>query len=294
MRRLVVGVDGSPGSLAELEWAAQLAGQDAALDAVHVWPAASDVLAAAVQVDSERLRRDADDQLRGAWTAAVRRQVRELHCELLDGDPAGALAGAADRLGAEAIVVGRHGRSGPAASTVGHVTAALVRHATRPVIVVHEQPARRLERGERIVVGLGHGPAGRAALHWAADLARARGMGLSLVRTVGLPSLLRAEGLVELLAYTIDPGALKDWAEEDLAELAAEVRAAADAPLPITWHTASGRAGPRLVDAAGAASLLVVGVHRGDLADLAAVPALRHVLAHAPCPVAVIPALDVE
>lgn len=294
MRRLVVGVDGSPGSLAALAWAARVA-PEAALDAVHVWPSTVEVLAAAAPRDRELQRRAASDHLRGAWTSGVRQQVRALHCEVLDGDPAVELTALAERLDADAIVVGRHGHGahgGPGAHTVGHLTAALVRRATRPVVVVPGAGVEPVARGAHIVVGIGHGPSGRVALRWAAALARDRGLGLSLVHAVGLPSMVRAEGLAELLAYTIDPAALGEWAEEDLAELAAEVRDAADVPLPVTWRTSSGRAGPRLVDAAAGAALLVVGVHRGSVADLAAVPTLHHVLTHAPCPVAVVPALD--
>lgn len=200
-----------------------------------------------------------------------------------DGDAGDdALIEAADRLGADAVVVGRDRR--------GFATS-----AGRPVVVVPDRlegVARSLEPGATVVVGIGHGPATRAALVWAAGLARRRDLALSLVRAVSLPSLLRVEGLAELLAYTIDPGALHEWAEQDLAELAEEVHRLDQDHLPITWRTRSGRAGPALVDAASSAALLVVGVHRGSLVDLANAPALRHVLDNAPCPVAVIPAVD--
>ena len=282
MRHLVVGVDGSVDSLAALDWAADAVGPAGRLTAVHASPLATPAEGEAAGETRRRL---------AAWTARARTRCEEVECDVVDADVAEALSAAAVRHGSAAIVVGPHGLSVGHPKVLGSVTAKLLHSAHHPVVVARHGSTHPLRSGGTIVVGVGHDSATRAALRWAASLARDRSMALSLVHAVGTRPVFRADGLLELLAYYIDPAKLGEWAEDDLADLAAELRASGEQELPISWAAPSGAAGPRLVKAASDAALLVVGGHRdGALTGKHfTVPSIHHVVTHAPCPVAVVP-----
>ncbi|MFR9730051.1 universal stress protein [Saccharopolyspora sp. MS10] len=139
--RILVGVDGSPGSRAALQWALRYAeqagGEVAALIASGI-PALIDVAmpmpgegvtehAAAV------LRRAVDEALASAGSGVhVRRIVVEDHAAraLLD-----------EAVNADLLVVGHRGRGGFAGALLGSVAQHCVRHASCPVVVVREAPS---------------------------------------------------------------------------------------------------------------------------------------------------------
>jgi nucleotide-binding universal stress UspA family protein len=59
------------------------------------------------------------------------------HLSVIDGaHAADAIVHAAERLGADAIVLGSHGRTAVARALMGSVSQGGVRHARRPVLVV--------------------------------------------------------------------------------------------------------------------------------------------------------------
>lgn len=59
------------------------------------------------------------------------------HLSVIDGaHAADAIVHAAERLGADAIVLGSHGRTAVARALMGSVSQGVVRHARRPVLVV--------------------------------------------------------------------------------------------------------------------------------------------------------------
>lgn len=68
--------------------------------------------------------------------AEERARVLPLHRHLVRGRPAHAILHAAERLGADMIVVGTHGRSGLAGLLIGSVAEKVVRHANCPVVCV--------------------------------------------------------------------------------------------------------------------------------------------------------------
>lgn len=143
-RRIVVGVDGSPGSLASLRWAAEQAVEfGAEIEAVYVISPiiAMDYtgagFAALPQTDLDAVRADADDRLCEwvrAGAGAIAPQVRRLVVE--DASPGHALvrrAGAASTL-----VVGAHHHHG-LGFLLGSTSGSCVRHASCPVVVVPER-----------------------------------------------------------------------------------------------------------------------------------------------------------
>jgi len=142
--RIVVGVDGSPSSIAALRWArriGQAVGAD--LEAVTTWEFPASYGVGAVPLDW-RPDVDAAQQLADALTAAfgspepagITRQIREGHAA-----PVLVEASA----GAEMLVVGSRGHGGFVGLLLGSVSAYCAEHASCPVVVVHE-PAESAEQ----------------------------------------------------------------------------------------------------------------------------------------------------
>lgn len=136
--RIVVGVDGSPLSVAALRWAvrqARLAGSS--VDAVIAWWVPLGYGAAPVGDSAVDFAGDAAAVLDGALKEAgaeasgvvIRRMVAE-------GDPAEVLARTAR--GADLLVVGGHGRRGFSSGLLGSVSQQCARHASCPVLVLRD------------------------------------------------------------------------------------------------------------------------------------------------------------
>jgi nucleotide-binding universal stress UspA family protein len=142
---IVVGVDGSPASLAALRWAADEAKlRGARLVAVHAWlfVAPTDVggsgmipvpvdLPGSVEAEREAAEAELDSALaaafpEGAPVAIERKLVEEEAGEAL----------VREAVDAELVVVGSRGRSGLTAALLGSVSEHIVDHAPCPVVVV--------------------------------------------------------------------------------------------------------------------------------------------------------------
>ena len=145
MRRIVVGVDGSPQAAVALRWALDEARlRDATLEVVHAWlfPVVSDVPGAAVDSligDLERaagrlLDRVVEDVAGPDPGVKVERRV-------LEGGAATVLVDAA--AGADLLVVGSRGRGGFAGLVLGSVAQQCLHHAPCPVVVVRDQSGQR-------------------------------------------------------------------------------------------------------------------------------------------------------
>jgi nucleotide-binding universal stress UspA family protein len=243
LRSAVVGVDGSPASLAALAWATSVA----AVHEVHV---------------------------EGGEIAPV------LQAEAADAD-------------VDLIVVGMHEQRRRVLRSLGSVVSTLLRSADRPVVVVGAEHTPTPRSGT-VVVGIGHGPATEAALRWAAGFATEHDAALDLIRAVPQRPVFRTDGLLDVLAFYVDPTLATQWAREDVERFATEIdRMSEDGigSVATSWSTAPGSTGPVLVEAATHADLLVVGLHdRPGADDHTVAPWCRRVLLHAPCPVVFVPA----
>ncbi|HTT53789.1 MAG TPA: universal stress protein [Streptosporangiaceae bacterium] len=138
--RIVVGVDGSPGGVAALRWAARQAERTGAtLDAVIAWQFPAFFGWAPVSSDEADLDKIAGETLASAvtevfgphWPAWV-------HTEVIAGHPAGALVRAAK--GADMLVVGSRGHGGFTDALLGSVSTYCVHHADMPVTVIRPAP----------------------------------------------------------------------------------------------------------------------------------------------------------
>jgi len=142
VRRIVVGVDGSPPSRAALEWAAVIASATGAtVDAMITWefPSSYDDADYAEYSDSWRPDLDAtrvlEDTLievfgddRPAWLSST----------VLEGPARSVLLDVSTS--ADMLVVGSRGRGGFAGLLLGSVSAACAEHAKCAVLVAHDRP----------------------------------------------------------------------------------------------------------------------------------------------------------
>ena len=132
-RAIVVGVDQRPAAKPALEWAAQYAqSHDAKVVAVHAncgtW------FLDAIQVDTDRVRRDEEAEFVSDWAKPLADAGVDYETVERDGRAASELASTADKVGADVIVIGHHVREGH--HHLGGVVKDLLERAQRPVVVV--------------------------------------------------------------------------------------------------------------------------------------------------------------
>jgi nucleotide-binding universal stress UspA family protein len=132
----------------------------------------------------------------------------------------------------------------------------------------------------RVVVGLDGSPGSIRAVQFAIGEARLRCCAVEAVLAWHMPAMLHAAGIPD----DFDP---QGWAQATL-----DVALAAVAPDGVTvdGHTAQGHPAAVLLDAAKDADLLVVGSRgHGGLVGALLGSVSRHCVAHATCPVVVVP-----
>lgn len=146
MRRIVVGVDGSPASWEALEWALDdAAGRDVEVEVVHAFDDTPAYVAyeypayladEMVRTDREHARQQADRLVADIARRAGRLQPGVTVRPVAVGDrrPARALLERARN--ADLLVVGTRGRGGFRGLLLGSVSQQCVHHATCPVVIV--------------------------------------------------------------------------------------------------------------------------------------------------------------
>lgn len=139
--RIVVGVDGSPGSKDALRWAElQARRTGAGLDAVIAWEYPAFFGWAPVSPDDVDFAKVAEETLAAAVTQVLGREWPAwVHTQVIEGYPPEVLVRAAER--AELLVVGCRGYGALADALLGSVSTYCVHHATVPVTVL--RPAAR-------------------------------------------------------------------------------------------------------------------------------------------------------
>jgi nucleotide-binding universal stress UspA family protein len=143
-RRIVVGVDGSPGSISALRWAIDEAGvRRTPLDVVLVFPYEHPAgepwpLSLTPEYTAERLeeaRRDAEHELGALLKDHLPDDAKaEIRPLVVAGHPAKRLLRLAED--ADLLVVGSRGLGGFRGLVLGSVSMQCVQHATCPVVVV--------------------------------------------------------------------------------------------------------------------------------------------------------------
>jgi nucleotide-binding universal stress UspA family protein len=142
-RNLIVGVDGSDGSLAAVDEAIELAhGLDAKLTFVFVRRPPSAVLGdlyyqRAISSDLARAGHAVAMAVETATAAGI-----DADAEILEGDPADEIVSLADNRESDLIVVGSRGYGALAGALLGSVSRSVTQHASRPVVVAKQTRAR--------------------------------------------------------------------------------------------------------------------------------------------------------
>ena len=143
MDKIVVGMDGSPGSLGALRWAAEEARvHDATLLVVAAWhPSAVSSLPAwgvaePAEAALETLRAGLAVTLEAEGVGGQHGPAVE--SSVVEGHPAAALIESATD--ADLLVVGSRGHGGFAGLVLGSVSQHVINHATCPVVVVPARP----------------------------------------------------------------------------------------------------------------------------------------------------------
>ncbi|MFJ4672643.1 universal stress protein [Kitasatospora purpeofusca] len=287
---VVVGVDGSPESLAALDWAAEEAvGRGAGLRVVLAWPSVVTPLSVLGAVDlahrqAEVTLREAELRVRERWPelAVVAVQVPQ--------DPVRALVeesgeGTEGETGAETLVLGSRGLGAVAGFLVGSVSRRVLAKVECPVVLVREGEGR--EEGGEVVAGVDPYDGAAEVLAHAFAVAERRGLPLRAVYAWTLPVAYQYAGI----AASVDvSGEMQTFAEVELARVVQPWRAEHPG-VTVVEEVLNARPAKVLAErAAAGAELVVVGrrVRRSPLgAHLGSVA--HAVLHHVPCPVAVVP-----
>lgn len=134
--RIVVGVDGSDGSVRALRWAAREArDRGGSVQAIIVYDWAGNEAALLAGLGSQGERQRAEDVLAEAVAPVAREHPGvSIATQVLMGSAAQRLADAAG--GADLIVVGSHGHGRLRHAVLGSVSEACVRVAPCPVLIV--------------------------------------------------------------------------------------------------------------------------------------------------------------
>jgi nucleotide-binding universal stress UspA family protein len=276
---IIAGFDGSDASQAAVRFASRVAGAlGGEVVAVTGYPVPQRVLgtgaadgATAALVSDARAQADltlGELQQNGVASRVVR-----------PGSPAQALVEAADELGGDLIVVGTHHSSGPGRLTLSTTGDRLIQGAPCPVLIVPAGPSP--DRIATIGVAYDDSDEARAALAYAADLARAFGARLVLI------------SVVEPFA-----GGRFETTEDDevrfrnvVAEAADEAAANLAGELETEVRTLPGPPGEMLAAAAKEGIDLLVAGSRGygPLRAVLAGSVSRYLAGNAPCPLIVVP-----
>ena len=136
-KTIVVGVDGSEGSLLAVRWSAELASDLAAeVHAVHVESRAALWEFSTIQIDIGPYLDELRGLLDGMWTQPFRDTDVTYHTQLVRGDPATELLRSAAALEAHLVVVGARKHAALHDLFLGGTAHKLVNRANRPVVVV--------------------------------------------------------------------------------------------------------------------------------------------------------------
>ena len=283
--RVVVGMDGSDGSLKAATWAvneARVRGRGITLAHAVMPTTASSAFGVSVPP-----RLDLIDGMRNGAVEDLTRLAADLECTDVQvvveiGTPSALLLTASDT--AELLVLGSRGRGGFTALLLGSVGSQVASHASCPVIVMRDDPPAG---ANEIVVGLDGSPHSIAALDFAFDEASRHGFTIIAVHAWDVPSfdlIITADGPVPLPMEHV---------ADDEVRLAAEILSGYTVQYPdvkVVEHLVRGPAVQALLDSATNAVMIVLGT-RGRNAAIGALlgSTSNSVLHKVKIPVAIVP-----
>jgi nucleotide-binding universal stress UspA family protein len=294
LHEVVVGVDGSPGARAALDWGlreARLRGLATRL--VYVWPEDQPPHlhdARLGQPDVADFERDVRSRMReeaAEVAAATGCDAVPVHPELRYGQPARELIDAAGPDGL--LVVGSRGRGNLRGALLGSVSQQCAQYAWGPVVVVHDDESAHgsvlwQEAASRVVVGVDGSEGSVAAVRFAAAEARLRGGELHVVHA-WMDTASGYGGPPWARAVTT----LREQADITLLETMQNAGRDGSPGVQVRAETVEGVEWDVLTEVAEAADLLVVGSRgRTGWSSLLLGSVGLRCITYAPCPVAVV------
>ena len=296
--RVVVGVDGSPGSrdaLVQALLAAARRGADLevvttyTLQLFYAGGAPLDVPdVEAIRNSTREQAQSVLDEVSQEVTVSAVPGIQDvgmsLHVE--EGSAARVLVNRS--AGSALLVVGSRGRSTMRTALLGSVALHCVTHAACPVVVVH--PAVAFSEPPRVVVGVDGSAASRAALVAAVDEASRRGAELEVVATYTIADYWTDLATIVVPSHDQIRGDLRRRTDQMVQEVLADRRHGGGPAVPhVQVVVVEGAAADVLVARARTADLLVVGSRgRGAFRSLLLGSVSLHCAMHATTPVMVV------
>lgn len=292
--RILVGVDGSEGSIHALRWAVEEAvARKAVLEPATVWQSPYDFGEELLYpVAEEKIAAGAKERLDTAVVEALGdHRIVDVECSVLHGDAAQTLC---DRSAhSDLLVVGSRGHGGFAGLLLGSVSTKCAHHSLCPVAIVPN--AGRVTASDpgqpgRIVVGVDGSEGSRRALRWAAADAELRGWSIDAV-TVWRDPYGGEIGLEFQAPYfRRDRLASLKRVEEQLAETVTDAVGMVPT-VTIDQVVIDGDPAETLCGRSADADLLVVGSRgRGGFARLTLGSVSSTCAHHSRCPIVIVPA----
>ncbi|MFI5718855.1 universal stress protein [Nocardia sp. NPDC051750] len=275
---IVVGIDGSSGSMEALRWAASAAARCRAplhLVCAIDLPGDVDLGPTAPAYDDHALRADAATFLSTARDLAGRHaDGLEITCSVADPRPETVLIGYSKD--ARMIVVGARGLGAVGHGILGSVSTSLARHAHCPVAVIPTSDTGPAGLpGRPIVVGVDGSACGAEAIEIAFDEASRRAAGIVAVTAWSELSPHGSRAAMQARTRTLQAQSLAGRAEWY-------------PDVPVTHVVVEDRPARRILDEADRAQLVVVGSHgRGGFAGMTLGSVGQAVLHGAPVPLIV-------
>ncbi len=134
---LLVAYDDSPAARAAMRWATSYASErDRSVLVVNAIPSLAEWELAAIQVDTNPLRRRLKALLDAEWTAPLRAAGVPYRTKLKEGRPAEVILKTARKSNAELIVIGMTERGLLHELVLGATVRRVMHHALRPVVAV--------------------------------------------------------------------------------------------------------------------------------------------------------------
>ncbi|ATW52389.1 universal stress protein [Streptomyces peucetius] len=280
---LVVGVDGSVPSLLALDWAVREAARLALpLKIVHATrqddSRDSDVTNPFGQGAGRHVVDDAEER------AHLHTPDVKVTTEVVHEDPVTALLDAA--CNASALVTGARGRGELKDLLLGSVSLAVAARAQCPVVVVRDRDGPTADRFQQIMLGVPDATSSSAAVHFAFELAAARGCALHAVMAWHRPARASINRAVDLPRHDDQDGyQARALLEEALTRSAGEFPS-----VDVHRIVVEGPARDVLLEQSETMDLLVVGAQRRSNRVGLHLGRVNHALLHyAACPVAVVP-----
>ena len=280
VRPILVGVDGSPESVAAARWAmaeAAMRGRPLVIVCVYYWPAPALPLSRQpADLTEDKLRQEADRVVADV-IAAIRDPDVDvpITASTVIGLPAYKLIELSERV--SMLVVGHRGHGGFTGLRLGSVAANVAAHSSCPVAVIRSG-SPKVTAVRTVLVGVDGPESADAVLGFAFDEASRRECDLRAMTAHERPNWLTGSEV-------------RDWPATAAANLSALVRPWQEKfpQVPVEQLVSPERPAAALIGAAAQADLLIVGSRgHGGFAGLLLGSVSQQVINHAPVPVVVV------